>query len=171
MEVFGQGRSGHRPRSQWPQPLEAVHSDPSRRVQILHQFFLIGSAEVFTYVGQLEFFYDEATDGTRSISSAIFLSEVGIGSWLSTALVKIVSSATGGEEKGWLRNNLNKSRLDYFYWILTAINVVNLLVYLLVAGRYKGRGPRGIVRDEPVVEGLGEVNREEDNVEFRSVMF
>jgi hypothetical protein len=37
MEVFGQGRSGQRPRSQRPQPLEAVHSDPSRRVQILHQ--------------------------------------------------------------------------------------------------------------------------------------
>ncbi|KAJ6998713.1 protein nrt1/ ptr family 8.2 [Populus alba x Populus x berolinensis] len=48
------------------------------------QFFLIGSAEVFSYVGQLEFFYDEATDGTRSISSAMFLSEIGIGSWLST---------------------------------------------------------------------------------------
>ncbi|XP_062165084.1 protein NRT1/ PTR FAMILY 8.2-like [Alnus glutinosa] len=122
------------------------------------QFFLMGSAEVFTYVGQLEFFYDEATDGTRSISSAIFLSEVGIGSWLSTALVKIVTSATGGEEKGWLRNNLNKSRLDYFYWILTAINVVNFLMYLLVARSYKGRGPRGIVRDEPVDDGLGEVS-------------
>jgi peptide/histidine transporter 3/4 len=63
------------------------------------QFFLMGSAEVFTYVGQLEFFYDEATDGTRSISSAIFLSEVGIGSWLSTALVKIVTSVTGGDRK------------------------------------------------------------------------
>jgi peptide/histidine transporter 3/4 len=64
------------------------------------QFFLIGSAEVFSYVGQLEFFYDEATDGTRSISSAMFLSEIGIGSWLSTAIVKIIERATGGEEKG-----------------------------------------------------------------------
>ncbi|WJX62913.1 hypothetical protein P8452_47858 [Trifolium repens] len=39
------------------------------------QFFLIGGAEVFTYIGQLEFFYDEATDGTKNISSDVFLSE------------------------------------------------------------------------------------------------
>jgi len=132
------------------------YSQPQKPISVfwlLPQFFLMGSAEVFTYVGQLEFFYDEATDGTRSISSAFFLSEVGIGSWLSSALVNIVTSATGGEEKGWLRNNLNTSRLDYFYWILTAINAVNLLVYLLVAWRYKGRGPtRGIVRDRAVNE-------------------
>uniref|UniRef100_A0A803NN82 Uncharacterized protein n=1 Tax=Cannabis sativa TaxID=3483 RepID=A0A803NN82_CANSA len=103
------------------------------------QFFLMGTAEVFTYVGQLEFFYDEATDGTRSISSAIFLSEIGLGSWLSTALVKIINRATGGEDKGWLRNNLNMSKLDYFYWVLTAINLVNFFVFVFVARRYKGR--------------------------------
>ncbi|KAK9023786.1 hypothetical protein V6N11_003984 [Hibiscus sabdariffa] len=110
---------------------------------LLPQFFLIGSAEVFTYVGQLEFFYDEATDGTRSISSALFLSEVGIGSWLSTTIVKIIESATGGEEKGWLRHNLNKSRLENLYWILAIINVVNFLVYLWVAQRYKGKNDVG----------------------------
>lgn len=103
------------------------------------QFFLMGSAEVFTYVGQLEFFYDEATDGTRSISSAIFLSEVGLGSWISTAIVKIVVRASGGEDKGWLRNDLNKSKLDYFYWLLTAINGINFFLYVLVARRFKGR--------------------------------
>lgn len=113
------------------------------------QFFLIGSAEVFAYVGQLEFFYDEATDGTRSISSAMFLSEIGIGSWLSTAVVKIIEARTGGVENGWIQNNLNKSRLDYFYWVLTGINGVNFLVYLVIAMWYKGkRGDTGSVRDE-----------------------
>ncbi|KAL4650087.1 hypothetical protein ACB092_01G061300, partial [Castanea dentata] len=114
---------------------------------LLPQFFLMGSAEVFTYVGQLEFFYDEATDGTRSISSAMFLVEIGIGIWLSTDLVKIITSATGGEDRGWLRNNLNKSRLDYFYWILTVINVLNFLVFLLVARSFKGRGTSPSSRD------------------------
>ncbi|XP_050231798.2 protein NRT1/ PTR FAMILY 8.1-like [Mercurialis annua] len=119
------------------------------------QYFLIGTAEVFTYVGQLEFFYDEATDGTRSISSALFLTEIGIGSWLSTAIVKIIESATGGQEKGWLRNNLNKSRLDYFYWILSGINGLNFLVYLWVSRRYKGRrsgAVSGSIRDESLIE-------------------
>ncbi|KAK6131258.1 hypothetical protein DH2020_035015 [Rehmannia glutinosa] len=119
------------------------------------QCFLIGTAEVFTYVGQLEFFYDEATDGTRSISSAVFLSEIGIGSWLSTAIVKIVERFTGGMGKGWLRDDLNKSRLDYFYWVLTGINGINFFVYLWVAGRYKGK------KTEPVAvefRGRNDVN-------------
>ncbi|EYU32880.1 hypothetical protein MIMGU_mgv1a025520mg [Erythranthe guttata] len=103
------------------------------------QCFLIGTAEVFSYVGQLEFFYDEATEGTRSISSAVFLSEIGIGSWLSSAAVKMVVRGSGGVRKGWLREDLNESRLDYFYWILTGVNALNFFVYLWVARRYKGR--------------------------------
>ncbi|XP_075484736.1 protein NRT1/ PTR FAMILY 8.1-like [Primulina tabacum] len=99
------------------------------------QCFLIGTAEVFTYVGQLEFFYDEATDGTRSISSAVFLCEIGIGSWLSSAIVNIIERL----QQGWLRDDLNKSRLDYFYWILAGLNGVNFLVFSWVAWRYKGR--------------------------------
>ena len=113
----------------------------------------MGTAEVFTYVGQLEFFYDEATDGTRSLSSAIFLSEIGIGSWLSTAIVKIIEKATGKEDKGWLRNDLNVSKLDYLYWILMAINALNLVIYMWVARRYKGRDGAssiGSVRDETI---------------------
>ncbi|XP_011048871.1 PREDICTED: protein NRT1/ PTR FAMILY 8.2-like [Populus euphratica] len=129
------------------------------------QFFLIGSAEVFSYVGQLEFFYDEATGGTRSISSAMFLSEIGIGSWLSTAIVKITERATGGEEKGWLRNNLNLSKLDYFYWVLTSINAVNLAVYVWIAVLYKGRGGAArSVRSESVFEmGDGALLEKEDD--------
>lgn len=87
----------------------------------------------------MEFFYNEATDGTRSISTAIFLSEIGLGSCLSNALVKIIERATGGQEEGWLRNDLNMSKLDYFYWILAGINGLNFFVYFWVAWRYKGR--------------------------------
>lgn len=128
------------------------------------QCFLIGTAEVFTYVGQLEFFYDEATDGTRSISSALFLSEIGIGSWMSTAIVKLV-------EKEWLKDDLNKSRLDYFYWVLTGINAVNFVVFLWVARRYKSRnGGGGSVGDEcAAVELMVEnVKNEESKAEVPS---
>ncbi|KAJ0967226.1 hypothetical protein J5N97_024143 [Dioscorea zingiberensis] len=129
---------------------------------LLPQFFLMGSAEVFTYVGQLEFFYDEATDGTRSLSSAMFLSEIGIGSWLSTALVKIIQRVTGGVERGWLRNDLNASRLDNFYWVLCAINAVNFVVYLVVAMVYRGREEsHAKVRDEANVAVAVNADEEE----------
>lgn len=137
------------------------HPNPKSLTVLLlfPQFFLVGTAEVFTYVGQLEFFYDEATDGTRGISSAVFLSEIGIGSWLSTAIVKILKRVTGGEEKGWLRSNLSKGRLDYFYWLLTVINGVNFLVFLWVAMRYEGKDGAGrSVRDDAMVEDGGRVD-------------
>ncbi|WJX57581.1 hypothetical protein P8452_43126 [Trifolium repens] len=94
-----------------------------------------------------------ATNETKSINSAVFLSKVGIGSWLSTVLVKIVITATGGQQKGWLRsNNLNYSRLDWFYWILTCLNAINFLVYLFVAKSYKGKESAVSVRDVNMVE-------------------
>ena len=102
----------------------------------------------------------------------MFLSEIGIGSWLSTAIVKIIEETTGGEEKGWLRNDLNKSRLDYFYWLLTGINGVNFLIYLWVARVYKGKGGEGgSVRDEPMEELGGEAGREDDEGELESKVF
>ncbi|KAM0066758.1 putative bacterial ABC-type protein transporter [Helianthus debilis subsp. tardiflorus] len=103
---------------------------------LVPQFFILGGAESFTYVGQLEFFYDEATDGMKSVCGALFLSEIGIGSWVNSALVKIVERATGTGENGWLKDDLNESKLDYYYSILAAISAVNLLVYAWVARRY-----------------------------------
>ncbi|WCJ35266.1 Major facilitator superfamily protein [Euphorbia peplus] len=138
------------------------------------QFFLIGAAEVFTYVGQLEFFYDEATDGTRSISSALFLCEVGIGSWLSTGIVKAIERFTGGQEEGWIRSDLNESRIDNFYWILSGINAVNFLVYVFVAWRFKGRncGNGSVVDESRLVEmNVNERPKVEDQVEYQRVTF
>ncbi|KAG0476144.1 hypothetical protein HPP92_012985 [Vanilla planifolia] len=67
---------------------------------LLPQYFMPGFADAFTFVGQLEFFYNEATDGTKSISSALFLSAVGVGNWMTSLSVKVLERATGGKERG-----------------------------------------------------------------------
>ncbi|EEF52652.1 peptide transporter, putative [Ricinus communis] len=115
--------------------------DPSK-VSVLWlfpQFFLLGTSEFFAFVGQLEFFTNEATDGTKSISSAVFLCQFGVANVLSSLLVNFITNASGGEKKGWLRADLNSSKLDYFYWILTTINAISFLLYLWVARYYKSR--------------------------------
>ncbi|XP_020683917.1 protein NRT1/ PTR FAMILY 8.1-like [Dendrobium catenatum] len=134
------------------------------------QYFLLGIAEVLTYVGQLEFFYYEATDGTRSLSSAVFLSAAGVGSWLNTILVKVVERKTGGVARGWLRRDLNRSKLDYLYWIVCAINAVNFCIFYVVVTRfYKGRGaasrnnddeaePDGLIMEEKGVNDSNSTN-------------
>ncbi|XP_071699263.1 protein NRT1/ PTR FAMILY 8.2-like [Rutidosis leptorrhynchoides] len=80
------------------------------------QYFLIGCAEVFTFVGQLEFFYDQAPDAMRSLCSALCLTMIALGNYLSTALVTVVAKMTAKNGKpGWIADNLNEGHLDYFY--------------------------------------------------------
>ncbi|KAL3617538.1 hypothetical protein CASFOL_037859 [Castilleja foliolosa] len=102
------------------------------------QYFLVGCAEVFTFIGQMEFFYDQAPDAMRSLCAALSLSTNALGNYLSTALVTIVANVTtrdGGV--GWIpETNLNRGHLDYFYWLLAVLSVINFFVYLMVANWY-----------------------------------
>ncbi|KAG6512659.1 hypothetical protein ZIOFF_030788 [Zingiber officinale] len=101
------------------------------------QYFIIGAAEVFTFIGQLEFFYDQAPDAMRSMCSALSLTTVALGNYLSTLLVTIVTSITTKNGKlGWIPDNLNQGHLDYFFWLLAILSVLNLLVYLVIAKFY-----------------------------------
>lgn len=102
------------------------------------QYFLVGCAEVFTFIGQLEFFYDQAPDAMRSLLSALSLTTVALGNYLSTVLVTIVTKITTKNGKlGWIPDNLNRGHLDYFYWVLAILSFLNFLVYLWIAKWYK----------------------------------
>ncbi|XP_074584326.1 protein NRT1/ PTR FAMILY 8.1-like [Curcuma longa] len=101
------------------------------------QYLNIGAAEVFTFIGQLEFFYDQAPDAMRSMCSALSLTTVSLGNYLSTLLVSIVTSiTTKNGELGWIPDNLNRGHLDYFFWLLAILSVLNFLVYLVIANFY-----------------------------------
>lgn len=101
------------------------------------QYFLIGCAEVFTFIGQLEFFYDQAPDAMRSLCSALSLTTVALGNYLSTLLVTIVNNATTRNGSlGWIPDNMNRGHLDYFYWLLAILSLLNFLVYLWISKWY-----------------------------------
>ncbi|CAN6556528.1 hypothetical protein C1H46_013490 [Malus baccata] len=102
------------------------------------QYFLMGAAEVFTFIGQLEFFYDQAPDAMRSLCSALALSTVALGNYFNSLLVTIVTKATTKNgNPGWIPNNLNYGHLDYFFWLLAVLSVFNLGVYLFISKWYK----------------------------------
>jgi peptide/histidine transporter 3/4 len=64
---------------------------------------------------------------------------VAFGYFLSSLVVQVVNKVTGG----WLASdNLNRDKLNYFYWLLAGISTVNFGVYLTCASwyRYKDRG-------------------------------
>ncbi|KAF7827556.1 protein NRT1/ PTR FAMILY 8.3-like [Senna tora] len=102
------------------------------------QYCLFGTAEVFTFIGRLEFFYDQSPDAMRSLCSALSLLTSSLGSYLSSFVLTVVSYlTTQGGQTGWIPDNLNEGHLDYFFWLLAGLSFLNFLVYVVCATRYK----------------------------------
>ncbi|CAN6232214.1 unnamed protein product [Urochloa humidicola] len=101
---------------------------------LVPQFFLVGAGEAFAYVGQLEFFIREAPERMKSMSTGLFLVTLSMGFFLSSFLVFAVDGVTRGE---WIRNNLDRGRLDLFYWMLAVLGVANFAVFLVFARRHQ----------------------------------
>ncbi|KAH9611374.1 hypothetical protein KSS87_021305 [Heliosperma pusillum] len=102
------------------------------------QYFLVGAAEVFTFVGQLEFFYDQSPDAMRSLCSALSLLTNSLGNYLSSLILTIVTAVTtSGGGPGWIPDNLNNGHLDYFFWLIAGLSFLNFVVYVFCALKYK----------------------------------
>jgi solute carrier family 15 (peptide/histidine transporter), member 3/4 len=103
------------------------------------QYALIGASEVFMYVGQLEFFNGQAPDGVKSFGSALCMASISLGNYVSIMLVSVVTSLTDKDRRpGWIPGNLNSGHLDRFYFLLAALSLVDLAVYVACAMWYKG---------------------------------
>ncbi|KAJ7954460.1 protein NRT1/ PTR FAMILY 8.3-like [Quillaja saponaria] len=102
------------------------------------QYFLLGLAEIFTFIGQFEFFYDQSPDAMRSLCSALSLLTNSLGNYLSSFILTIVNYfTTEGGKPGWIPDNLNEGHLDYFFWLLAGLSFLNMMVYVFCAKRYK----------------------------------
>ncbi|KAM0044945.1 putative bacterial ABC-type protein transporter [Helianthus debilis subsp. tardiflorus] len=123
------------------------------------QYFLIGCAEVFTFIGQLEFFYEQAPDSMRSLCSALQLTTVALGSYLSSLLVTIVTKvSTKGGKPGWIPDNLNRGQLQNFFWLLAILSVLNFGAFLFISTWYTYKKPVGtisrrLIKDDDMSSG------------------
>ncbi|KAK1386890.1 hypothetical protein POM88_015068 [Heracleum sosnowskyi] len=60
--------------------------------------------------------------------------------------VTLVVAATG---ESWLRNNLNKGKLENFYWMLAVLGVIiNFLVFLAFARHHQVHKSEGPANDQ-----------------------
>ncbi|KAJ1275532.1 hypothetical protein BS78_05G143100 [Paspalum vaginatum] len=96
---------------------------------LVPQYAIHGIADAFASVGQMEFLYDQAPESMRSTAVALFWLCGSFGSYLSTVLVTVVQRATR-EHGDWLQDNINRGRIDNYYWLITFIMVLNLGHYL-----------------------------------------
>ncbi|XWS18035.1 hypothetical protein CRYUN_Cryun32bG0007700 [Craigia yunnanensis] len=124
---------------------------------IAPQFLIFGLSEMLTAVGLIEFFYKQSLKGMQSFLTAITYCSYSFGFYLSSVLVSLVNKITSASsEGGWLSDNdLNKDRLDYFYWLLAVLSFLNFLNYLFWA-RWHSRNssPPGTAQNEAVEERL-----------------
>ncbi|XP_073153560.1 protein NRT1/ PTR FAMILY 3.1-like [Henckelia pumila] len=105
---------------------------------LLPQYCLHGLAEIFYSVGHMEFLYDQSPESMRSTASALNWIGIGFGNYISTLVVALVHKYSGRNGRNWLPDrNLNRGRLENYYWLVTGIQVVNLIYYVLCAWFYK----------------------------------
>ena len=108
---------------------------PMRVWWLLPQYMICGVSDAFAVVGLQELFYAEMPEAMRSLGAAAHISILGVGNFLSggiISLVQLISSTSSGHEK-WLGDNLNRSHLDYFYWVLAGLSALNLCLYVWVS--------------------------------------
>uniref|UniRef100_M8CDJ5 Peptide transporter PTR2 n=1 Tax=Aegilops tauschii TaxID=37682 RepID=M8CDJ5_AEGTA len=103
---------------------------------IMPQYVLLGAADVFTMVGMQEFFYDQMPGALKSLGLALYLSVLGVGSFISSFLISAIDGATRrGGGTSWIADNLNRGHLDYFYVLIAALTALELLAFLYFSVR------------------------------------
>lgn len=101
-------------------------------------FSLIGFAEIFASIGQLEFFYDQAPDGIKSIGTAFFSATTALGAYLGSFLISVTTKYTGGHgQRPWIDNVISLGHMDYYFWLLAGLSGVNFIIYLVCAHFYE----------------------------------
>ncbi|KAK3166255.1 hypothetical protein QOZ80_1AG0043410 [Eleusine coracana subsp. coracana] len=102
------------------------------------QYVVVGASEVFTFIGQMEFFYDQAPDAMRSLCSGLSWTSFALGNYASSALLAVVARVTARDgREGWIPDDINRGHLDDFFWLLAMLCIGNFGVYLLIARWYK----------------------------------
>ncbi|XP_030937270.1 protein NRT1/ PTR FAMILY 2.11-like isoform X2 [Quercus lobata] len=108
---------------------------------LIPQLSLVGLSEAFTLVGEVEFYYKQFPENMRSIGGSFLFVGLALSSYFSSFLVSVIHRTTSGAATGqWLPEDLNKGRLDYFYYLIAAIEVVNLGYFIICAKWYKYKG-------------------------------
>ena len=81
--------------------------------------------------------------GMQAFLTSMTYCSYSFGFYFSSVLVSLVnritssSTSTAAGNGGWLANNdLNKDRLDLFYWLLAALSILNFFNYLFWARWY-----------------------------------
>ena len=110
---------------------------------LMPQLVLMGIAEAFNAIGQVEFYNRQFPEHMQTLAGSLFFCSIAGASYASTFMVSVVQKITARRGRtSWLDNNINIGKLDSFYYIIAIMGVINLLYFLVCSHyyRYKGAG-------------------------------
>lgn len=102
------------------------------------QLVLMGIAEAFIAVGQIEFYNKQFPEHMQSLAGSLLFCAIAGANHLSTALVNITRKVTAQHaHTSWLTDNINNGKLDYYYYFIAILGVLNLFYFLVCSHYYK----------------------------------
>ncbi|MCD7450859.1 hypothetical protein HAX54_008717 [Datura stramonium] len=105
---------------------------------LVPQYALLGVAEAAYSVGQIEFFYSLLPKSMSSIASAMATTGTAVSCLAASLLVSGVDwLSSTGDKTSWLSSNINRGHLDYYFWLLTFLSLLNFLYFLVVCRLYE----------------------------------
>ncbi|XP_027169669.1 protein NRT1/ PTR FAMILY 2.11-like [Coffea eugenioides] len=124
---------------------------------LIPQLALIGVSESFAIIGQVAFFYKEFPESMRSFGGSFLSCGAAMTDYMGSSLISVINRVTrDASGRSWLDQDLNKGRLDYFYYLVAALGIINLGYFLVSAKWYKYIGTQG--KDIPVAAPMDEIN-------------
>lgn len=114
------------------------------------QLMLMGFAEAFNIIGQIEFYNKEFPENMSSLANSLFSCTMAGASYLSAALVNIVHNTTGerGGRPDWLTKDINAGKVENLYFLIAGLGVLNLVYFLWAARGYQYKSKIMIDDDE-----------------------
>ncbi|CAA0826805.1 Protein NRT1/ PTR FAMILY 2.11 [Striga hermonthica] len=120
---------------------------------LIPQLVLAGLSEGFSVIGFVEFFYKQFPENMRSLGPSVLFSGFAVSNYLSSFLISGVHRTTEVRDGGnWLAEDLNRGRLDWFYYLVAGLEIVNLGYFLVCAKWYTYRKTDSSTNDVPVLK-------------------
>lgn len=105
---------------------------------LVPQFALSGLVEAFAAIPMMELLTSYWPESMKTLGGAVFFLSLSVASYFSNILIRIVMIVTTRSGiTPWLGgNDLNKNRLEYYYYTIAALGGLNLLYFQFYARRF-----------------------------------
>ncbi|XP_073304366.1 protein NRT1/ PTR FAMILY 2.13-like [Primulina huaijiensis] len=113
------------------------------------QLILMGFAEAFNIIGQIEFYNKEFPENMTSLANSLLSCTMAGASYLSALVVNVVHNTTGRKGRpDWLTKDINAGKVENLYFLIAGLGGLNLVYFLWVSRGYQYKTRMRIVRDE-----------------------